>query len=144
MKLDLEYDRVNAKLAVLYYCYVWTSLDLTTAASSGSRNKAILSNEVSAAASSGTSIVIHPIVNLKKQSFERRLVQYAKTPKSIERRANKAEVSIKYKDRHLMVNKSFSLNDLFTFVGNKTLKMKQSIAITLLISTTFVAQKKIK
>jgi hypothetical protein len=40
MKLDLEYDRVNAKLECQYYCYVWTSLDLTTAASSGSEIEA--------------------------------------------------------------------------------------------------------
>jgi hypothetical protein len=49
-------------------------------------------------------------------------VQYAKTPKSIERRQALAEVSIKYKLIGLNGNKSFSPNDLFTFRKQNTEK----------------------
>jgi hypothetical protein len=43
------------------------------------------------------SIVIHPIVNLKAKASSGGSVQYAKTPKSIERRASSGGSMIKYK-----------------------------------------------
>jgi hypothetical protein len=49
MKLDLEYDRVNAKLKQCSSIVMYgLALDLTTAASSGSEIEAMISNEVSA------------------------------------------------------------------------------------------------
>lgn len=91
IKLDLEYDRVNAKASSASTIVMYgLALDLTTTASSGSEIEAndLLSNEVTAAASSGATITIHPIVNLKAKASSGGSILYAKTPKSIERRTS--------------------------------------------------------
>jgi hypothetical protein len=91
IKLDLEYDRINAKASSASTIVMYgLALDLATTASSGSEIEAndLLSNEVSAAASSGASIKIHPIVNLKAKASRGGSILFAKTPKSIERRTS--------------------------------------------------------
>lgn len=89
MNLDLEYDHVDAKASSASSVAMnGLSLDLTANASSGSDIEAnnLLSNEITAAASSGASITVHPIVNLKAKASSGGSIQYAKTPKSMEKR----------------------------------------------------------
>ena len=91
IKLDLEYDRVNAKASSASTLVLYgLALDLTANASSGSEIEAsdLLSNEVTATASSGASITTHPIVNLKARASSGGSIQYSKTPKSIERKVS--------------------------------------------------------
>lgn len=89
IKLTLEFERVNAKASsagtiVLY----GLALDLNANSSSGSEIDAdeLLSNEVTAVASSGASITTHPIVKLNARSSSGGSIQYSKTPKSIEQK----------------------------------------------------------
>jgi hypothetical protein len=91
IKLELEYDRVNAKASSASTIVLYgLALDLTTNASSGSEIEAndLLANDVNAGASSGASIIIHPIVNLKAKASSGGSIQYSKTPQSMERKAS--------------------------------------------------------
>ncbi|MBC5841319.1 DUF2807 domain-containing protein [Flavobacterium sp. F-380] len=91
IKLDLEYDRVNAKASSASTIVMYgLALDLNANSSSGSEIEAddLLSNEVIAAASSGASIKTHPIVRLKAKASSGGSIEYSKTPKSMERRVS--------------------------------------------------------
>lgn len=91
IKLDLEYDRINAKASSASTIVLYgLALDLTANASSGSEIEAndLLSNEITAKASSGASVIIHPIVNLKAKASSGGSIQYSKTPQSMERKAS--------------------------------------------------------
>lgn len=91
IKLNLEFDRVNAKASSASTIVLYgLALDLNANSSSGSELDAdeLLSNEVTAVASSGASITTHPIVKLNAKSSSGSSIQYSKTPKSIERRAS--------------------------------------------------------
>tara|TARA_R110002124_G_scaffold163743_1_gene331143 strand:+ start:234 stop:974 length:741 start_codon:yes stop_codon:yes gene_type:complete len=91
IKLDLEYDRVDAKASSAGTIAMnGLALSLNSAASSGSDIDAddLFSNEVIATASSGASITINPIVKLKAKATSGSSILYVKTPKSIERKTS--------------------------------------------------------
>ena len=91
IKLDLEYDRVDAKASSAGTIAMnGLTLSLNSTASSGSDIDAddLFSNEVIATASSGASITINPIVKLKAKATSGSSILYVKTPKSIERKTS--------------------------------------------------------
>ncbi|MEO6175633.1 MAG: head GIN domain-containing protein [Flavobacterium circumlabens] len=66
------------------------ALKISTSASSGSTINAqkLLANDVTAEASSGANVSVHPIVSLKAEASSGASINYDSTPKSIEKTAN--------------------------------------------------------
>ncbi|WP_166921831.1 head GIN domain-containing protein [Flavobacterium poyangense] len=91
MNVDIESDNISCDSGSGSNISVkGKALKLTTSASSGATIDAqkLLANEVHADASSGGTISVHPIVNLKAEASSGGNISYDSTPKTIERRAS--------------------------------------------------------
>jgi hypothetical protein len=91
MNLNIESDNIECKASSGSSITIdGMALNLGTTASSGSEIDAndLLANEVTATASSGATITIHPIVRLKAKASSGSSIDYNTTPKSIEKRAS--------------------------------------------------------
>jgi hypothetical protein len=91
MNLNIESDNIECKASSGSSMTIeGMALNLETTASSASAIDAsdLLANEVSAKASSGATINVHPIVRLKAKASSGSNIDYNTTPKSIEKRSS--------------------------------------------------------
>lgn len=89
--VNVEYDDITSESSSASSIKLeGKSLKIRTSASSGSTINArkLFANEIQADASSGSNIIIHPIVSLKAEASSGGSINYDSTPKTIEKTSN--------------------------------------------------------